>query len=1465
MEERLLQGGKEENRQDMEPKNISKVLTTSVVSFIQEQLMNKEKRIQHKEQCAERLAAKDGNLDEVRYSDQAVLANLDWGMEALEEAIGTSNKETKLARLDYAEKMLQVCAMLDSTHTTAGVPNFYLSAWAHLNLAYLWKLRNNLHNSVTHVLEMFVIDPFFSRVDFAPELWKDLFLPQMDSIVGWYSEVRHKLMMEVIPDSSDMSFTADLDQFFNESFMYSMSPEQVQTLQKVEQVYGESLDENTRMFARYFMECMSCDDWSRNRKMPIAEPPMNPASEVSPSTSSIRDFVSFGPILPKTAGFPKDKNEAAQQSTRASFSSFLRNESSKMLGVRQAIPEEEEEAEEEEEEEDVERNTLMSVRRTKKDKGSKASPGRTYSSSSCSSSPSPEVHQSPALRLLRTRIRESSISNSSLPASPSINSNSSFNSPRSDADGRDGRMRNMSYETLNNPCFENSSMNEADDGNQSCISIPMSDSLSSTRSRPPKDFVCPITGMLFNDPVTLETGQTYERKAIQEWVHTGNGTCPITRQPLSANSLPKTNYVLKRLITSWKQQHPDLAHEFSYSETPKGPFSPARTLTTSNSSVTKDSSDQNRPHQQRATRFGPNSALGVSNSPTSVLSQAAIDSIINKMQPYISCLCTSDNLQECESGVMAIAKLWKDAEGDPTVQVYLSKPTVVNGFVEVLSASLNREVLKVSIFLLSELMYVDESVARTLTNVDSDFDCLAALLKNGLSEAAVLIYQLQPSFAQLSSHDFIPSIIQLITRKGKESDDVELVIDPKDAAIAMLEVLLSEGDDNSRVSNAMSVISSNGIPALVKCLERLEARDSVVSILVCCMNADKGCRNLIAKRIQLSPVLEMFHSGVDSVKSKCIDFLSELVRLKRRNSCNQILRTIRDEGAFSTMHTFLVYLQMAPMEQQPAIATLLLQLDLLVEPRKMSIYREEAVETLIEALERKDFSSSQMMALDEIVCLSGRLTSMGTSYMESWLLKMAGFDKPYNNLMKAERTNKFDNDYAETMEEEEKAASCWEKRVAFVLCNHEKGAIFKALAECFRSNSIEMAKSCLVTSTWLTHMLSVLPDTGVRDVASKALLDEFVNILQSGNIEEKVMATLSLKSFITDPAALQELGKYARCIYKTLRKLKKYSPMISDVLKSLINSSFVDASELWNWSEVAELESCQNGEVLSLVHLKGRLISSHSDGTIKLWDAGKRVPRVIQELREHTKAVSCLYLSPGDNKLYSGSLDKTIRVWVIKPEEIHCVQVHDVREAVYDLTANSKVACFITQTTGVKAIVGRGQVYNWSGSPRHVNFNKNVRCLAMSGDKLYCGCSCYSIQEVDLLKLSSSPFYYGTRKLLGKQSLNSMRIQDGLLFAAGSALDGTAGKVFALSSKTVSGSLTTSFDVKHIAVNNDFIITVTKWGVVEVWLKERVSKVACIRMSGSGSAKVSCLTTDADGGMLYAGSSDGKIQVWALD
>nr|GMC54899.1 putative E3 ubiquitin-protein ligase LIN-1 isoform X1 [Ipomoea batatas] len=1471
-------------RFEMEQEDIVRSLVSTVGSFIQDRLIDKEQRAQHKEQCAERLAAEDGSSDkdaEVRYSDQAVLANLDWGIEALEEAINTSNMETKMARLDYAEKMLQVCAMLNSGQRTAGVPNFYLSAWAHLNLSYLWQLRNDVRNAVLHMLEMFIVDPFFSRVDFAPELWKSLFLPHMSSVVGWYSEERHRIVMDVVPDSGDLSLTADFDHYFNESFVYSVRPDQAEKMQNLEQLYAQSLDENTKLYARYFKDCMNYDFATAKKgipMLPIAEAPMTPLREVS---RSIPDYVKFGPILPKSAGFSPvlKAKERAKEASRLSATSSSSENQQITIWEPQGIPEENEESFESEPEAYTKKTSYDSVG-TCKEKEPRLKRQLTKTSSQkqspTSSSPVDSPRTPPAklsspkgnnskkegpsiIRLFSTRIRGTS-NIPSLTGSPHSLKEPSISSVESDGERTDQHetpRKNPSHRRRASQLSEKCYLNESDEGSQSCISFTLSEK-STPQSRPPKDFVCPITSQIFNDPVTLETGQTYERKAIQEWMNRGNTTCPITRQPLSATCLPKTNYVLKRLIASWKEQHPDLAQEFSYSETPRSylstpsskemssEFTPSHALNTPNHRV-GDGNIEHRP--QRFAR------AAVLTQPPS----AAVGAIINSLKPYVSCLCTSDNLQECEAAVLKIARAWRDSHVESGLYSYLSSPTIVNGFMEVLSASSDREVLRTAVYILSELIYADDSVSEVFTSVDTDFECLAALLKNGLAEAAVLIYLLRPSFSQLSAHNFIPSLIQMISNKNEDCNDLQLAIAPKDAAIALIEKIIMGGDESDRSSNTKNIISASGIPALLKCLERETGREFVVSVLLCCIRTDKNCRNLIANRIELSPVLELIHAENDRTRDTCIEFLYELVLQSRRTLCNQILHIIKDEGAFSTMHTLLVCLQMAAAERKPIIAALLLQLDLLVDPKKMSIYREESIDALIEALRRKDFPASQIRALDALSCISGYLTTSGKSFLEAWLLKSAGFHQPYNAMVKEEKRKNSETDFTDNMGEEEKAMISWEKRAVFVLCNHEKGLIFKALEECLKSNSMEVARSCLVTATWLIHMLYRLPDTGVRDVARKSLLDQFIHTLQSTkNLEEKILATLALRGFISDFGALNELGVYAKCMCKTLMKLKKHSTVVGDMMKALMTLPCIDAAELWSYTEGPELDTSMNGEVLSVLHIRGRLISSHSDGTIKVWETGKRTPRLIYEAREHSKAVTCLHVSSSCDKLYSGSLDRTIRVWAIKQGEIHCIQVHDMKEAVLGLTANSNVACFSTQGTGVK-------VYNWSGSPKHVNFNKYVKCLALAGDKLYCGCTGYSIQEVDLSTYTTTTFYTGTKKLLGKQTILSLEIHKDVLFAGGSSVDGIAGKIFSLPSKAVIGLFPSNSDIQQVMVNTDFIFLAMKCGTIEVWQKERATKIASLKLRSSGNTRITSLTPDKDGEMIFVGCSDGRIQTWSLE
>ncbi|XP_010270217.1 PREDICTED: U-box domain-containing protein 26-like [Nelumbo nucifera] len=93
----------------------------------------------------------------------------------------------------------------------------------------------------------------------------------------------------------------------------------------------------------------------------------------------------------------------------------------------------------------------------------------------------------------------------------------------------------------------------------------------------PYHFRCPISLELMRDPVTVCTGQTYDRSSIESWVATGNTTCPVTRAPLSDFTLIP-NHTLRRLIQDWCVANRSLGIERI--PTPKQPADPAlvRTL-----------------------------------------------------------------------------------------------------------------------------------------------------------------------------------------------------------------------------------------------------------------------------------------------------------------------------------------------------------------------------------------------------------------------------------------------------------------------------------------------------------------------------------------------------------------------------------------------------------------------------------------------------------------------------------------------------------------------------------------------------------------------------------------------------------------------------------------------------------------------------------------------------------------------
>ncbi|XP_022967965.1 putative U-box domain-containing protein 42 [Cucurbita maxima] len=71
-------------------------------------------------------------------------------------------------------------------------------------------------------------------------------------------------------------------------------------------------------------------------------------------------------------------------------------------------------------------------------------------------------------------------------------------------------------------------------------------------------FICPLTKDIMDDPVSLETGVTYERKAIVQWFEEFEESeevfCPVTGQKLVSKAF-NSNRALKSTIDKWKERN----------------------------------------------------------------------------------------------------------------------------------------------------------------------------------------------------------------------------------------------------------------------------------------------------------------------------------------------------------------------------------------------------------------------------------------------------------------------------------------------------------------------------------------------------------------------------------------------------------------------------------------------------------------------------------------------------------------------------------------------------------------------------------------------------------------------------------------------------------------------------------------------------------------------------------------------
>ncbi|KAL5707675.1 hypothetical protein ACHQM5_018547 [Ranunculus cassubicifolius] len=878
-----------------------KAIVSILTDYVRPYLKDKEFRESVRDICFSCLVST--TLEENQCTDNKVIPNLEEAIDRIERFAEDSGDVTELKKASF---QLSVITSLSSNELkygfSAGIPNAHLSAGAHLYLGVVYKLLKKDKVSAKHLLQVFCDSPQQARTTLLPELWDYLFHPNLAHLKVWYDQEASS-----IPDTSSKS----------------------RKLKLLEKVYNEILDSGTFQFAVYYK------DWLTEGVAAPAVPSIHipsvsfqgsnskgslhgHSSELASPISSSSSQSMISKKLYEAVFVHSNKLDRADEVEGGEEEEFDNCESS-FAGI----------AEEEKKtvpcspeletctEQKAHGDTTLNVSAD----ASKSNGGLLYTTE--------EVQQLSNAISQNQELKSGARVSSLLSATPGRDHPSQVQKKADDF-----KIKKLAETVFRQPQTRNStSVSASTQLSQSKLSLLDSFKLNNISSHVeehdeyqedgylfsnvPKDFMCPLTGELFDDPVTLETGQTYERMAIKEWFDNGKGTCPITGKSLESLGVPITNYVLKRVIDNWKSEH-------------------------------------------------------------------------------------------------------------------------------------RRNLLV---------------VASSIENTSSDDDF-----------------------------------------KSKDQ-----------RAVMVLEQLLIGFKNDERLTNAKHLISMGGLQFLILRFElgTLEEKSRIIVLLSCCIEADGACRNYIAKNISKTCLLELLHNKQAKSRANAVKLLTELICLHRRTEVTSFLSSMQKEGLMNTMHVLLVYLQISPSDQRPLIAILLLHFDLLVEPRKYSIYREEAVDSLTVALESSITDEKvRAQCCKALLILGGHMSFSGELLIDNWLLKHAGF---YDGRDTDGLDNDDENSHADKgvlLAEEEKAREDWWKSLAASLLGNGKKSFLEIVSKCLASGESSLVRICLITVAWLSQGLVELPNAEFQLSAFSALIPRLKETLENGEqVEYRVLASMALLNF----------------------------------------------------------------------------------------------------------------------------------------------------------------------------------------------------------------------------------------------------------------------------------------------------------------------------------------------------------------
>ncbi|XP_027115995.1 putative E3 ubiquitin-protein ligase LIN-1 isoform X1 [Coffea arabica] len=826
---------------------------------------------------------------------------------------------------------------------------------------------------------------------------------------------------------------------------------------------------------------------------------------------------------------------------------------------------------------------------------------------------------------------------------------------------------------------------------------------------------------------------------------------------------------------------------------------------------------------------------------TSHIEQAQI------LERLISKLCFSETLGNLEEDyTVEISTVYKLLNNRRGLKYSLLKDIILDQLLMAISTSKKEQVIRASVTILSTIVSGNKTIIEDIKRKGLQLYDLATALRRNVHEASILIYLINPPPEEIKTLGILPCLVEVVCTSNSYKDAITSIrLTPRAASLMIIEILVTAFDYTTNNMHLSTISSPRVLSGLldVPGNNNLEEFISLAAILVRCMRYDAHCRKFICEFAPITELFSLLRSNQKRATSTALEFFHELLRMPR-SSAIKLLQEIRKEGSINSMSALLLLIQNSQPEHRLLAASLLLQLDLLEEASSKLMYREEAMKELLESLISEENSAKQALSAFILSNIGGTYSWTGEPYTVAWLAKRAGLTSLHHkNMIK-------NYDFSDESLQDA-GIDAWCSKLARRIMKF--GApVFHDLVKGLDSKSKRISRDCLTAIAWIGCEVAKSSDE-LRSSACEILLNKIEQYVHPGfELEERLLACLCIYNY-TLGRGMKKLIHFSEGVRESLRRLANVTWMAEELLR------VADYFQPNKWriscvhTQTLEVGHGRNGAVTALIYYRGQLCSGYADGSIKVWDIKGQTATLVQDMKNHNKAVTCFALLEQGNCLLSGSADKSIKIWQMVQRNLECIEIIATKESIQSIDTFGQLIFTISRGHKMK-------VFDASRNAKDIFKNKSVKAMTVVQGKVYAGCVDSSIQELAITNCREQEIRAPAKKwLMQNKPVNTLAVYKDWLYGGSVVVEGSTIKDWRRNIKPqVSVMSEKGANVLAMEVVEDFIYlnTAASRSSLQIWLRGTLHKVGRL----SAGSKITSLLSAND--MILCGTETGLIKGW---